>query len=116
MSDSDQYLTEPVTTRLATRVDFPTIARLAELDSGHVPRGRVLLAECRGSIVAAISLETGAVFADPFVSTSGVVKKLRAEAAELDLADAPETRRRSSLIARVRDARRRRQPGLRTTS
>jgi hypothetical protein len=113
MSASDEYLTEPVTTRLATPVDFPTIARLAELDSGHVPRGRVLLAELRGSVVAAISLETGAVFADPFVSSAGVVKDLRAKAAEMDLAD---TQRRSSLMARVRDVRRRRQPGLRTTS
>jgi hypothetical protein len=113
MSASDQYLTEPVTTRLATPVDFPTIASLAELDSGHVPRGRVLLAERRGSVVAAISLDTGAVFADPFASTADVVKKLRARAAEMDLA---ETRRRSSLVARVRDVRRRRQPGLRTTS
>jgi hypothetical protein len=116
MSAIDEYLTEPVTTRLATRVDFPTIARLAELDSERVPRGRVLLAELRGRVVAAISLETGAVFADPFVSTAGVVKNLRARAAEMDLADAPETRRRSSLMARVRDVRRRRQPGLRTTS
>ena len=116
MSPSDEYLTEPVTTRLARPVDLPTIARLAELDSGPVPRGRVLVAELRGSVVAAISLETGAVFADPFVSTASVVKNLRAKAAEMDLADAPEARRRSSLIARVRDVRRRRQPGLRTTS
>jgi hypothetical protein len=116
MSASNEYLTEPVTTRLATRADNPTIARLAELDSGHVPRGRVLLAERRGSVVAAISLQTGAVFADPFVSTAGVVKNLRAKAAEMGLADAPETRRRSSLVARVRDVRRRRQPDLRTTS
>jgi hypothetical protein len=116
MTASDEYLTEPMTTRLATPADLPTITRLAELDSGHVPRGRVLLAEHRGRVVAAISLETGAVFADPFVSTAGLVKNLRAEAAEMDLADVPETRRRSSLIARVRDVRRRRQPGLRTTS
>jgi hypothetical protein len=76
----------------------------------------VLVAELGGSVVAAISLETGTVFADPFVSTAGVVENLRAKAAEMELADAPETRRRSSLIARVRDVRRRRQAGLRTTS
>jgi hypothetical protein len=116
MIASDEYLTEPVTTRIATNADLPTIARLAELDGGHPPHGRVLLAERRGSVVAAVSLETGAVFADPFVSTAGVVKNLRAEAAEMGLADGPETRRRSSLMARVRDVRRRRRPGLRTTS
>jgi hypothetical protein len=111
MNTSDEYLTEPVTTRLATRADLPALTRLADLDSGHVPPGRLLLAELRGSVVAAISLESGAVFADPFVSTAGVVKSLRAEAAEMDLADVPESGRRSSLIARVRDVRRRRQPG-----
>ena len=117
MRASSEYLTERPTIRLATHTDLPAVARLAELDSGHVPRGRVLLAELRGSVVAAMSLESGAVFADPFVSTADVVKHLRTKAAQMGLADDPETRRRgASLIARVREVRRRRQPGLRTTS
>jgi hypothetical protein len=116
MSADDKCLTDPVTIRPATRADLPAVASLAELDSARVPRGRVLLAELRGSVVAAISLESGELFADPFVSTADVVKDLRAKAAEV-LADDPETgRRETSLMARVREVRRRRQPGLRTTS
>ena len=68
-------------------------------------------------MVAAISLESGEVFADPFVSTADVVKDLRAKAAEVRLTDYRETGRRgTSLMARVREVRRRRQLGLRTTN
>jgi hypothetical protein len=117
MPANDTSLTDPVTIRPATRADLPAVASLAELDSARVPRGRVLLAEHRGSVVAAISLESGALFADPFVSTAAVVRDLRAKAAEMRPADDPETgRRATSLMARVREMRRRRQPGLRTTS
>lgn len=117
MSASDKYLTDPVTIRPATRADLPAVASLAELDSARVPGGRVLLAEHRGTVVAAISLESGKLFADPFVSTADVVKDLRAKAAEVKLADDPDTARRgTSLMARVREVRRRRQPGLRPTS
>jgi hypothetical protein len=117
MSASDKCLTDPVTIRPAARADLAAVASLAELDSARVPRGRVLLAERRGGVVAAISLESGEVFADPFVSTADVLKDLRAKAAEAILADDPETGRRgTSLMARVREVRRRRQPGLRTTS
>jgi hypothetical protein len=117
MSAQDKRLIDPVTIRLATRADLPAVASLAELDSARGPRGRVLLAEVRGSVVAAISLESGEVFADPFVSTADVVKDLRAKAAEVRLADDRETGRRgTSLMARVREVRRRRQLGLRTTN
>lgn len=117
MSANDESLTDPVTIRAATRADLPAVVRLAELDSERVPRGRVLLAELRGSVVAAISLESGELFADPFVSTADVVTDLRAKAAEVKLAADPETGRRgTSLMARVLEVRRRRRPGLRTTS
>jgi hypothetical protein len=117
MSADDKCLTDPVTIRPATRADLPAVASLAELDSARVPGGRVLLAERRGSVVAAISLASGELFADPFVSTADVVKDLRARAAGVKLADDPETgRRETSLMARVREVRRRRRPGLRTTT
>jgi hypothetical protein len=117
MSADDKSLTDPVTIRPATRADLPAVASLAELDSARVPRGRVLVAELRGSVVAAISLEGGKLFADPLASTADVVKDLRAKAAEVKLADDPETGRRgTSLMARVLEVRRRRQSGLRTTS
>jgi hypothetical protein len=117
MSTNDQCMSEPVTIRPATRADLPAIASLAELDSARVPRGRVLLAEVRGTVVAAISIESGALFADPFVPTAEVVTDLRAKAVEVRLADDPDSgRRATSLMARVREVRRRRQAGLRTTS
>jgi hypothetical protein len=117
MSANEKSLTDTVTIRPATRADLPAVASLAELDSARVPRGRVLLAERRGSVVAAISLESGDLFADPFVSTADIVEDLRAKAAEVRFADDPEAGRRgTSLMARVRELRRRRQPGLRTTS
>jgi hypothetical protein len=117
MSANDKSLTDPVTIRPARRADLPAVTSLAELDSARVPRGRILLAERRGSVVAAISLESGEFFADPFVSTADVGNDLRAKAAELRLADDAESgRRATSLMARVREVRRRRQLGLRTTS
>jgi hypothetical protein len=117
MISSDECLNDPATIRLAANSDLPAIARLAELDSARLPRGRVLIAELRGNVVAAISVESGVLFADPFVSTADVVKVLRAKAAAMEAADDPETRRRrTSLVARVREVRRRRRPGLRTTS
>jgi hypothetical protein len=117
MSASDQYLTEPTTIRPAAPPDLPAIARLAELDSARVPRGSVLVAELRGNVVAAISLESGALVADPFAATADAVKVLRAKAAATAVAGGPELRRRgTSLVARVREIRRRRQLGLRTTN
>ena len=117
MSASDQCRSDPVTIRPATRADYPAIARLAALDSARVPRGRVLLAELGGRVVAAISLDSGVLFADPFVSTVDVLNVLSAKAAQVKLADDPETGRRgTALMARVREVRRRREPRLRATS
>jgi hypothetical protein len=117
MSANDGCLIDPMTIRPPTRADLPAVARLAELDSARVPRGRVLVAELGGRVVAAISLESGEVFADPFVSTADVVKDLRAKAAEVRLADHPQTGLRgASLMTRVREVRRRRQLGLRMTN
>ena len=117
MSPNDRSLTGPVTIRSATRADLPAVTSLAELESARVPRGRLLLAERRGGVVAAISIESGELFADPFVSTVLVDYTMLPTPAEVRLADDPERRRRgTSLVARVREVRRRRQPGLRTTS
>jgi hypothetical protein len=68
---------EPVTIRLATPNDAPTLRRLAQLDSARTLRGHVLLAEANGVPVAAISLYTGLVTADPFQRTAAAVHLLR---------------------------------------
>jgi hypothetical protein len=68
---------QPLTIRLAAPDDSGTLRRLAELDSAPRLRRRVLLAESDGLPVAAISLDTGAVTADPFQHTATAVHMLR---------------------------------------
>jgi hypothetical protein len=66
-----------VTIRLAAPKDAPTLRRLAQLDSARTLRGDVLLAESDGVPIAAISLSTGSVTADPFQLTTAAVHLLR---------------------------------------
>jgi hypothetical protein len=66
-----------LTIRLSTPADAGTLRRLAALDSAHTLRGHVLLAETHGRPVAAISLTTGAVTADPFQQSADAIRLLR---------------------------------------
>jgi hypothetical protein len=66
-----------LTIRVARPQDTPALRRLAQLDSTRLPRGHVLLAEAGGVPVAAISVYTGAVTADPFHHTAAAVHLLR---------------------------------------
>jgi hypothetical protein len=68
---------EYVTFRVATPDDARTLRRLAELDSAPPLTGRVFVAEVDGVALAAVSLETGAVTADPFRHTAHLVRMLR---------------------------------------
>jgi hypothetical protein len=65
-----------LTIRLAAPRDAGTVERLAELDSAAPLTGRVLLAESGGVPLAALSLKTGAVTADPFQRTADAVRML----------------------------------------
>jgi hypothetical protein len=67
----------PITIRLAAPSDAATLRRLAQLDSAAPLRGHVLLAESDGDAVAAISVYTGLVAADPFKHTTAAVHLLR---------------------------------------
>jgi hypothetical protein len=67
----------PVTIRVAAPNDSPALRRLAHLDSAPQLRGHVLLAETDGAPVAAISLTSGSVTADPFRHTAAAVHLLR---------------------------------------
>jgi hypothetical protein len=71
-------MSDSLTIKLSTDADRQRIRDLAELDSGHVPHGDVLLAEVHGRLVAAIGMD-GTVIADPFERTAGVVKVLRTQ-------------------------------------
>jgi hypothetical protein len=70
----------PLTIRHATTADFPALERLAALDSRRIPTGELFVAEAEGRLLAATSLDTGAVVADPFEHTASIVELLRAHA------------------------------------
>jgi hypothetical protein len=68
---------QSVTIRAASPNDSELLRRLAELDSRRPLFGTVLLAELNGAPLAALSLETGAVTADPFQPSADAVRLLR---------------------------------------
>ena len=68
--------------RHATTADIAALTRLAALDSSRVPSGELLVAELDGKLVAALSVDTGAVIADPFEYTASIIESLRAQADE----------------------------------
>jgi hypothetical protein len=67
----------PVTIRHAAAVDLPSLERLAALDSQRIPSGELFVAEVGGRLLAATSIDTGAVIADPFEHTASIVELLR---------------------------------------
>jgi hypothetical protein len=67
---------ETVLLRLCTVADDPALDRLAELEGRPQPRGRHVVAEVDGAIVAALPLAGGVVLADPFRPTAELVPLL----------------------------------------
>jgi hypothetical protein len=70
----------PLIIRHADPVDLPALQRLAALDSRRIPSGELFVAEVSGSLRAAVSIDTGAVIADPFEHTAAIVDLLRLHA------------------------------------
>jgi hypothetical protein len=70
----------PVLVRPAQAVDADALVRLARLDSARPLTGDVLIAVSGGDIAAAMSLDTGAVVANPFEPTAHLVELLRTAA------------------------------------
>jgi hypothetical protein len=66
-----------LTIRLATNEDTLALKRLAEVDSTVPLKGDVLMAELDGRALAALSLQTGEVTANPFKRTAALVAQLR---------------------------------------
>jgi hypothetical protein len=66
----------PLTIRVAAPEDAGALRRLAELDSAAPLTGRVLLAELDGALIAAASLESDRVIADPFTPSAYAVRML----------------------------------------
>ena len=73
--------TAPVTIRHAAAGDMKALQRLAALDSRRVPSGELFVAEVGGRLLAATSIDTGAVIADPFEPTASLVELLHIQAA-----------------------------------
>ena len=79
---------DAVELRLCRVDDDPALDRLAMLEGRPAPAGRYVIAEVDGTVVAAISLISGAVLADPFEPTAHLLPLLELRAAQL----APEAR------------------------
>jgi hypothetical protein len=67
----------PLTIRHAAAADLASLERLAALDSQRIPSGELFVAEVEGRLLAATSIDTGAVIADPFEYTASIVELLR---------------------------------------
>jgi hypothetical protein len=95
-----QTRTPTVTIRPAYADDDAAVARLAALDSAAPLAEPLLLAEVDGELRVALSLNDGAVVADPFFPTRAVIALVRRHAAAH--APVPVGRRRRPLAATLR--------------
>ncbi len=72
-----------LTLRTCGEADAAGLRRLAERDSASVPPGILLAADAGGELIAAISLGSGRVIADPFRPTADAVELLRRRRAQI---------------------------------
>jgi hypothetical protein len=75
-------MTEAITIRRSSDADRAAIRRLAALDDRPAPRGAAMLAFVGDELRAALPLSNGAVVADPFHLTDGLVRVLVAARGE----------------------------------
>jgi hypothetical protein len=88
-----------ITIRMAGSYDSGAVRRLAALDGAAPLTGRVMLAETDRAPVAAVSLESGAVAADPFRHSAEAVRVLMLRRSQIndrghEVAPARSSRRR----------------------
>ena len=76
-------LSEPVLVRRATNADLSRVRTLALLDSHRIDDGPYLVAEIADEMLAAMSLTSGDVVADPFRRTRDAIELLRMRAAQI---------------------------------
>ena len=88
----------PIVVRPARPVDAADLRRLAALDSARPLTGEVLIAVSGGEVAAAMSVDTGAVIADPFQPTAHLVELLRTAARPVPR-QRPRATRRAALRA-----------------
>jgi hypothetical protein len=75
--------TSPITIRRATDEDARALDRLARLDSQRLPAGPHLVALADDVPIAAVSLTSGRLVANPFVISDPIVDLLRERAGHL---------------------------------
>jgi hypothetical protein len=83
----------PMLMRRATEADAARIRVIARLDDKRLPSGPFLVAELSGEVVAALSLTSGTVVADPFRPTADAVAMLRLRRAQVSAVDELTVRR-----------------------
>ena len=93
LPEPSQERQEAVVLRLCRVADDGALERLAQLEGRPAPAGRYVVAEVDGDLVAAKSLVSGAVLADPFKPTAELVPLLELRAAQI----APEAHRSRGL-------------------
>jgi hypothetical protein len=102
MTSQDTQINSAMTIRrmdLADR-DLQALAHLTELDSRRQLVGPVLGVEVEGRLLAAISVATGEVIADPFSRTSELRAMLKLRVAQLQERRGANGRRRSRVFGR----------------
>jgi hypothetical protein len=86
-------IADPVLMRRAAITDAARIRELARLEDRRQPEGPFLVAEVAGEVVAALSLSSGVVVADPFRLTADVVAMLQLRGTQVSVADSDSPRR-----------------------
>jgi hypothetical protein len=96
-----QNTAEAASLRLSHTSDDPAIEQLAALEGRTRTRGRHLLAEVGGEIVAALPIAGGEPVADPFRRTAHLLPMMRSRAAQLSETRRPHLAATRALAARV---------------
>jgi hypothetical protein len=76
-----------ITIRIAAETDTAHLERLAALDSTDAPRGRTLVAEVDGELVAALPVDGNEPIGDPFHRTAELLRLLELRKAQITRAD-----------------------------
>lgn len=84
--------------------DHEALARLAQLDSRPAPPAPLMGAVVEGRLLAAVSMQTGEVIADPFSRTGELRTLLELRASQLRHRDTAPRRARAPRTARPRAA------------
>jgi hypothetical protein len=91
-----------VSLRLCSVQDDAALERLALLEGRPVPRGRFVVAEVDGELLAALPLGGGVPLADPFRRTAHLLPLLRLRAAQIEQALAGSRTGRLGLLSVLR--------------